>query len=65
MTLEELEAALEDHGWVRLVTTGISTAATPEAERIATEPCGCRVDRPTGLRIWLCPHHEREREEER
>jgi hypothetical protein len=63
MTFEELEKELEDHGWVRIEHT--FNVAGLEAERIATEPCGCRVDRPTGLRTWLCPQHEREREKER
>jgi hypothetical protein len=31
--------------------------STPLAERIASEPCGCRVDKPTGLAVSLCVEH--------
>lgn len=29
-------------------------------ERLRREPCGCRCDMPTGIRIHLCAGHQRE-----
>jgi len=58
VTLAELERVLEHHGWVSL-RARVSVAGL-EAERISTEPCGCRVDLPTGVRTYLCPQHEEE-----